>query len=455
LRENRTAAQSSDEAINHDEVTVKEALGRLLREWRAARQLSLNQLAARAGVAKSTVSTWETGTHRPRLAELAAVLAALGATEAQREQVLVLIGAPRAVRLLQAEMERPGEDESVSAPTIASGELLRAMRCRRGFTLEQVAAALGVRPSTICRWEQGESTPPPERRETLFELLGAAAEERAALADGHWVFPHHAAEAAGLEPIEAEAAALRARVSSGKRALMDLELLALEARLWRLVRFHPAAHGLLQRVWADHATWLSWDDRKPEAARYAERVLAPVRDDPRLDRALLGAVSHAVQVSALVVGHRPLERAPHRAVELLRQWLPLTEEPLWAAGIYRDMADHAARGGETAAALEFSRRALQASEATDDQEARRLCRHVHADTLLRAGRPAEAHAFLAADSDIYPIRRILETLQRVSALLALEERAEAHDALNQAYALIETYHYPNFRRSADALAEQF
>jgi len=43
----------------------------------------------------------------------------------------------------------------------------------------------------------------------------------------------------------------------------------------------------------------------------------------------------------------------------------------------------------------------------------------------------------------------------VSALLALEERAEAHDTLNQAYVLIETYHYPNFLRSADALAEQF
>src|SRR5438445_13658363 len=86
LRENRTDGLMTDNCTVSDEASVKNVLGRLLREWRTARQLSLDHLAARAGVAKSTVSTWETGTHQPCLVELAAVLAALGAVPAQREQ---------------------------------------------------------------------------------------------------------------------------------------------------------------------------------------------------------------------------------------------------------------------------------------------------------------------------------------------------------------------------------
>src|SRR5690349_1048851 len=127
----------------------------LLRDWRVARQISLEQLAARAGVAKSTVSTWETGTHRPRLVELTAVLAALGVSAAQREQALALIRAPRAVRQLRGELADAGGVGSGAGPGAVSGELLRAMRGRRRLTLEQVAAGLGVRPSTICRWERG------------------------------------------------------------------------------------------------------------------------------------------------------------------------------------------------------------------------------------------------------------------------------------------------------------
>ena len=63
----------NDPGTVSDEASGKKVLGRLLRDWRTARQLSLDQLAARASVAKSTLSTWETGTHQPCLVELAAV----------------------------------------------------------------------------------------------------------------------------------------------------------------------------------------------------------------------------------------------------------------------------------------------------------------------------------------------------------------------------------------------
>lgn len=39
------------------------------------------------------------------------------------------------------------------------GRALRAHRDARGLTLAQVAALIGVQPSTICRWEAGTALP--------------------------------------------------------------------------------------------------------------------------------------------------------------------------------------------------------------------------------------------------------------------------------------------------------
>ncbi len=102
----------------------------------------------------STLSRWESGTTTPRVYELEAVLDALQAKEQERLQAWQLLQAPRAAPLA-AGAERGDSPLEGAAPI--GGELLRAMRTRRGGTLEQVALHLGVTISTVSRWERSES----------------------------------------------------------------------------------------------------------------------------------------------------------------------------------------------------------------------------------------------------------------------------------------------------------
>src|SRR5579859_694353 len=111
----------------------------VLRDLRECRGLSIRALARHSGVSKSTLSRWEAGGRIPRAYELEKVLSATGASPAQRVRVFSLIDAPRGASHL---------DELVfggpAGPTIALGELLRAIRRRSGFTQWHVATAVGV-----------------------------------------------------------------------------------------------------------------------------------------------------------------------------------------------------------------------------------------------------------------------------------------------------------------------
>jgi DNA-binding XRE family transcriptional regulator len=63
---------------------------------------------------------------------------------------------------------------SVPKPTRRAG--LVAARKAAGFTQEALAARLGVEPSTVYRWESGETTPLPTLCPGLATLLGVADE---------------------------------------------------------------------------------------------------------------------------------------------------------------------------------------------------------------------------------------------------------------------------------------
>src|SRR5689334_15149264 len=133
---------------------MTEQVGTLLWELRTARGWSLGQLAQRAGVSKAALSRWENGERLPRVPELEATLAALGADATQRALAFARIQAPRALRQLR----EPSETGRLGPPP-SMGDLLRAMRLRGGWTQTQIALRLGVGQNTVARWELGERQP--------------------------------------------------------------------------------------------------------------------------------------------------------------------------------------------------------------------------------------------------------------------------------------------------------
>src|SRR4029079_8632656 len=105
-----------------------------------------------------------------------------------------MLAAPRAARELHGELIRhcPSLQDEGRVPS--GGLLLRALRLRRVWTLEEAAHRLGCTPGAISRWEHSETFPPAERLESLLTTLGAEAAERDALRNGRLFLPPTLAE---------------------------------------------------------------------------------------------------------------------------------------------------------------------------------------------------------------------------------------------------------------------
>jgi transcriptional regulator with XRE-family HTH domain len=332
-------------------VAPYEGVGGLLRELRTSRQLSLTRLAERAGVAKSTLSRWEAGAYAPRLSELEAVLGALGAGPAERERALHGIAAPRAIRQVRREtgVESDFTDQTIGPP--AGGDLLRAMRQRAGIALAQVADRLGVRPTTVGRWERSEMLPPVERWELLFIVLRARPAEQDALISGGWLLaPRHGPGPASPDELQQQFAELEQDVKRGDRGLMELRFLTWEARLWPLARCSAAAWEMLGEGYSRFSQWLFWDGRDAEAIRYANRALTVALRDGRPRPCWLGPVHVHSMILAKGEGHAGAARAMAR----LRQWLPIARAPWEQALLFRDLATCAVRLGRAETAIAFS-----------------------------------------------------------------------------------------------------
>src|SRR5437016_2875076 len=127
-------------------------LGEFLRSLRKEEGLTLEQAARAAGIGRVTLNRWETGVHQPRLPELEALLGALRADPQRKRQALALMDAPRARKRTRALIAQIGERAGIG-PMPNGGDLLRAMRMRRGLSREAAAERIGVSTRTLRRWE--------------------------------------------------------------------------------------------------------------------------------------------------------------------------------------------------------------------------------------------------------------------------------------------------------------
>jgi transcriptional regulator with XRE-family HTH domain len=234
-------------------------LSATLKTMRKAQGLTLVELAQRAGVTHPTLSRWERGVCLPRLPELEAVLKALKVSPAQRRQALKQMETPRAALRLDTERRQNAPEFLAQAGTLPhGGDLLRAMRHRRGWKLEDLANALSLSASTLSRWEQGDTWPSPERLHRLCSALSASQAEIEALTCGRFSLADFGLGGRSLEALEHD---FRAHLEplmmvSELNPGLELRFLRLEAALWPHALRRDSVRPLLADVYAHHANYL-------------------------------------------------------------------------------------------------------------------------------------------------------------------------------------------------------
>jgi transcriptional regulator with XRE-family HTH domain len=434
---------------------MQEGFGDCLRRLRESRSVSGRRLASQVGLRPATLSDWETGRHQPRLPELEAVLTALGATAAQGREALALLRVPRAARRLRAEPERQGI-ETVLGPMPGGGDLLRALRHRRGLYLAQAAASLRVSSATLSRWEQGRIAPAPETLERLLTLLNATPQERSALAEGAlFLIPplcETGASVAALEALSSPFLWPNFFVESTRLVrYKDLVYLSLAAQAWRLAR-EPRALRLLSEIQANYANYLASQRRFAEAERRAHYAL-----DLRPDRSAPESFhARAAILAARSSVHRGARPAPGRGIRMLQLWLPITSWPEYRAWMVSEMAEYYALDGDLDCALSLAGDACELARRGASAQEFFMRRLDLIKLLLRANRAAEAlRVAQSTEGNDQPFEQAEMGLLCAEALWGLGDRSAVSEWLRRAYDDIDAYDLQPLRARADALAQRF
>ncbi len=304
------------------------AVGKEIQKLRVARGLSLRRLAERAHVSAATLSRWEAEKRTPRIPELEAALDALEASASQKQALLHQIDARRAlIRLRDLD---GGGTPGAEVYTNSNGELLWAMRQRKGWSQAQTARAANTTQAQIARWERGEAWPEAAVLHSLCWCLDALPEEVAALSrrggDGNragLLLPH--------EPVQnwdegqwAEHVAHVYRLAPAQ-SLVDLTLIGVEQHLGRLAASHDFAIARLADVYALHARHSLHYKQRTRALHWAERGLALQRRQRLSDKAPDGSRPlwfGNVIVLATYASQNKKRAGLQRAAKLLHDWLP-------------------------------------------------------------------------------------------------------------------------------------
>jgi transcriptional regulator with XRE-family HTH domain len=424
---------------------MPETIADFLKRMRTSRGFSLRGLAKRAGISHSAVRSWERGDFQPRLPELEATLEALGAGSAHRRRALALVEAPRAVVRLRQEAAQP-EKFLAAGQAPQGGDLLRAMRMRQGLTLDEAAQGIGVRASTLSRWERGEMWPSSENLHALCYLLKAAEEEITALSGGRFWLPAIGGEGDTPEQWEKYVFAVYHAPS-----VRDLRFLALETQMWRLAARRPFALPLLQRTYAYHARALMETNRFAEVNTYVDRTLALARQGHGQQEEWTWAIIAAAAAEAQG-GRRP---RPMEAARILGDWIESVRSPTNRAWMLSERAIYLAQGGRAEEAVTLSGAACQLSATLEDCVELMFRQRDRAGILTRAGRHGEALSALEAAAPLMVLAEdplIRHRLLEAECLLGVDRRSEAQESMHHALQLIEHYGFDYMKPRADALA---
>ncbi|GAB4457200.1 MAG: hypothetical protein OHK0029_16550 [Armatimonadaceae bacterium] len=433
----------------------QELFAKRLRKLRRLRALSLGALSERAGVAKSTLSKWESGRFQPRLPELTAVLDALRVTESERNRLIGLMDAPRATRYLDA-LSGP--------PTLpVRGRLLRAIRRRNGLSQEQAAAFLNVHPTTISAWEQARALPPSHRCDDLLRVLGAYPEER------QWFTCDTPPVPALVPPELFDIAGVSAKEMFRKERFycyfsqfldrhgdislqehMDASFLWFEG--WATSSGGDDAETLPFRiwVWARYSQFLVCQGRYEEGIEYARQALQRSKEIESADLPDM-AVARAARAFFRAVAQRDGAHSPHRAYDLTVRREKQGETPQVSGWFLSDMGLFRAQMGEAAEGVCLGECACEVAESVSESEWRHR-RAILAQLLVRAGHPDAALNIIPDSEDFTPSDQIKLHLVRAEAFAICGDPTNSEVSLRAAYALITRYCQEPLRPLVDSAA---
>lgn len=417
--------------------------------------MTIRRLAQLAGIHPSTLSRWEAGFVRPSLYEFDALMNALGASDIERRCALEWIDAPRALSRLHA--AQPAPAGSQAKPHIPlPGDLLRAMRQRRGWTLEQTAKQMHISVATLYRWEHSEAWPSEEQLHQLCALLQAHFQEQVALSAGRLHF-HPEIQAFPSRPEELEE--LMRQIIFAEiavdRALADLYFLSLERFLWRLSQRSEAGRRLLIDAYVCHCRHLLQDARLIDAQTPATRAMHLIGgwENPRAHWLWI------VHAAAKGTAEKRAQPYPTAGIRILQDWLPLAAATAlqYEAWFLRDIAEYMSLTHATSAAVEASEYALSIGLGMGDDWNVWLS---HAEVLLNAKRPhqalevVESHLQFAWCEDSVLMQQVHEAGIYARALQGVGRRQEALLWVERAQQLVQANNLWQVRNRVEAIASQ-
>lgn len=404
----------------------------------------MNRLAKQAQISQSTISRWEAGKYQPSAGELESVLTVLNASDSQRRQAFSLLNAPRAIERLMA----PPQNNSLlrDRPPF-TGDLLRAMRHRKGWTLEQASSRIEVHRSTLRRWEASETVPPVEKLHALCYALDARPEEVITLTTGglhliEWM------EDDSLDTIEQQHGAIQDAVWQGVTSLMDLRFLSLEARFWHHARSSRSARKWLAKTYTTYGQWLAFQGRMREAENNAYKAMALVQKDFEPEPFWTWMIQMMANGASCLGKHPSL----HQAIEILQDWLPVSaqwiEHESWCL---RTIAEYLIQAGHYDEALRYSLQSFEVIQRFDSDVEMRHARHDHAYALLKAGYPKQAADLMPPDTGTLPLQQIQNAILWAQVRLGLGDKASAMDWALRAWQVMEVNDFRHVQPNVEKL----
>ena len=322
--------------------------------------------------------------------------------------------------------------------------------CGAGFSLEELAARMGVTTRTLRRWEQAEVWPSPTFLHALCQTLNAHEEERTALTMGS-LAPLGDSRSVSPDAVREQIAALRLPPATPEeQGLRDLRLLAMEARTWPFASSSAVMRQMLAEVYVLHARLFSDRGQHKEMTAYALRALdlmptGQVKDAVWLKAAIFAAHAVAVKGGQLL---------PQRGLDYFRQLLPLAQTPKVECWILAWMGELQIAAGAVESAFVTMERSCRVAEQCEDATMPLQRRVDYANLLLQAGHSAKAIPLVQFEGTADPYFRVRHFLAAAKAYLGVNDRAAAQHSLDRAVGDIKAFHMTNYQLLADAIARQ-